>query len=195
MKKVLYFAAFLLGGATGALIGSLITKKKLEKDLDKQIKSIEEHLQSKKDDISDNENLSKEYKSDSEIVNDILGEKESSIKTTKPNKEYVDYTKYARSSTADTVPEIEIVSFEKFQESQNQDHVLEFYTGDNVVIDEDGNDIPNWKELIGNIDSSKYNFEEGGRMYIMNHKLNEDYQVIFCDRPYYETEKETTESE
>ena len=171
LSKVLIFTA-------GAAIGSVVTWKLVE---NKYRKIAEEEIESVKEAFS--------RKKKEEPNDDIYGEDEPSIKTKEKSQRQLEKEEYKdlliRSSYISHSDKEEnkmdkpyVISPEEYEEGDYNQESLDYYEGDEVLVDAFGDVVDDVEEMVGTDFASHFGEYEQDTVYVRNDATETDYEIL-----------------
>lgn len=198
---------FLLIGAAGGAVGMFfITKNAIEQELDAEVEELRKYYKEMEDDIKEDVEVERQEKKrpDFEVVPDIkepesfeeVEEYKDIIRNTENSRERVAYEKILKDIGYNEDPnkprDIQTPPFvisepEMMREYEEYSKItLTYFLHDEVLMSEDESLIDDIEDLVGldNLnDFGKYG-EDPEVMYVRNHKLMSDFEILRIDGSY-----------
>ena len=200
--KFVVVLSTLLGTASGFACGWLLAKKRFEHLADEEVASVKKSLTEYYEHRDSNAQIKSEPKETSSInKKEGIVNKVSDPKQTKTLGNYTDYGKQYRSQDADNrVINVDssgerifgknapyVISPKDYNSSSNKSVTL-WYTDDNILCDEEGNEIRNYGDMIGGPEVfSHFGEYEEDSIYVRNDVTGIDYEILLDHRLYHKS--------
>lgn len=185
-----------LGISGGFAGGWFLAKKKYEGIADKEVESVKKSLidfyEPKKD-------TTKPMKTSGVIDGKVKIDKIKEPGQTKTVENYTDYGKQYRSKDDKRVIDVKndgqreygrsdpyVISPHDFETSSNKTVTL-WYSDDNVLYDDNGNEIRQYTDMIGNDALTHFGEYEEDSVYVRNDVQCIDYEILLDHKIYYKS--------
>ena len=179
--NIKYLLVFCLGAVTGSVFAAKFLDERYSKIADEEIESVKEVAKKTIDDLK--EKISNVKKEEVEA---------KSTQTLEVNKSNVSIYENIADSYRDGPKfkdiAIEELTEEQFSEGDNEKMTVWFYGQDKAVINDDEQPIDNILDCIGSgiIDEPEnyFHFPDKTTIYLRNHTMGIDFEVIYLDKSY-----------
>lgn len=183
--NIKYLLVFCLGAVTGSVFAARFLDERYSKIADEEIESVKEVAKKTIDELKNKiSNVKKEEvekESTENIQQFLLGNKNDVTVYENIANSYGDEPKYKNI-------EIEVLEEGEFSESDNEKMTVWFYGQDKALIDDDEQPIDNILDCVGSdiIDNPEnyFNIPEKTTIYLRNHTMGIDFEVIYLDKSY-----------
>ena len=194
-KSIFGVVGFVLGAAVGSLVTWKLIEKKYMDMADEEIQSVKEMYRSKANRVADDveEDRSRiHYEPDEtgkELIN-RLDELTASYTSSDDKPDYTAYSHAKQTETKDTdetdIPSEKpyIISPDEFDEIGYTISELTYYSGNGVLVDEDGEPIEDPERTVGTDFSNHFGEYEDDAVFVRNDRIMSDYQILL-DRGAY----------
>ena len=194
-KSIFGVVGFVLGAAVGSLVTWKLIEKKYMDMADEEIQSVKEMYRSKANRVADDveEDRSRiHYEPDEtgkELIN-RLDELTASYTSSDDKPDYTAYSQAKQTETKDTdetdIPSEKpyIISPDEFDEIGYTISELTYYSGNGVLVDEDGEPIEDPERTVGTDFSNHFGEYEDDAVFVRNDRIMSDYQILL-DRGAY----------
>lgn len=188
-----------IGFVLGAAAGSLVTWKLIEK---KYMDMADEEIQSVKEMYARKRCVDADKSEDTPVSNKVRTFNEDELRRVvelvtpymeSPVDDKPDYTAYSQAKQTETKDTDEtdipsekpyIISPDEFDEIGYTICELTYYSGNRVLVDEDGEPIENPERTVGTDFSNHFGEYEDDAVFVRNDRLMSDYQILL-DRGAY----------
>ena len=190
MKNSLGFVIFIAGAAIGSAATWYYTKKKYERIAQEEIVSVKEKFSAKKEPTTINN-----------VIHTDSAEKKAAVAKEKPSiAEYAKqlskegYTNYSNVETPEDYkkdPDVTEIPFvippEEFGELEDEGYfkVSLTYYADGVLADEDDEIVEDVDSWVGKESLDHFGEYEDDSVFVRNHRLKTDYEILLSQREYY----------
>lgn len=195
-KSVIAAISAVLGISGGFAGGLFLAKKKYEDIADKEVESVKKSLT---DFYETKKGITKSKKTNNTIDGKVKNDKNEEPSQTKTVEKYTDYSKPYRSPDDKRVIDVKnngqreygrsnpyVISPHDFEVSSNKTVTL-WYSDDNVLYDDDGNEIRHYADMIGEDALSHFGEYEDDSVYVRNDVQGIDYEILLDHKIYYKT--------
>lgn len=194
-NNVLPIITFLAGAAIGAVSTYILTKPKYEKELEEETQSIRESYEDyirelkaeEKEHVTVNQEIKTESPSSSLEKKDINEYKEI-LKTTN-YKSYFEGNENKEEEKKGRPEPTQVITPEQFADNPDYETFSLTFTGNNYLIDEDGDPIDDTISLTGMDESeieSHFGEYEEDSVYVVNHDRKAYYEILRSEDTYVE---------
>ena len=203
-KSIFGVVGFVLGAAVGSLVTWKLIEKKYMDMADEEIRSVKEMYRSKANRVTDDEvrDISKQFVEEDrsrihyepdETGKKLINRLDELTATYASDDEKPDYTAYSQAKQTETKDTDEtdipsekpyIISPDEFDEIGYTICELTYYSGNGVLVDEDGEPIENPERTVGTDFSNHFGEYEDDAVFVRNDRLMSDYQILL-DRGAY----------
>lgn len=179
--NIKYLLVFCIGAVTGSLCTARFLDERYSKIADEEIESVKEVAKKTIDDLKEKISNVKKEEVEAKVTQTLkVNDNNVSIYENIANS-YGDEPKYKDIA-------IEDLTEEQFSEGDNEKMTVWFYGRDKAVIDDNEQPIDNILDCIGSgiIDNPEnyFHFPDKTTMYLRNHTMGIDFEVIYLDKSY-----------
>lgn len=182
-----YILAFVVGGTIGAVTTYICLKDKLEAEKDEEIQAVRDYYSTTAEEDKKLQNDISEYEEIIESLDYSTFGRRHAEPDSSPEESIV-AIKEDDILKREITEEFEILTEDRFGDLEGYgSETLTYYAIDDVLTHENDEQIPNSDELIGD---ALHHFGENSNdpevVYIRNHRIEMDFEIIFEDRSYHE---------
>ena len=170
-RNVLYFVTFALGVVTGALVTRQFAKNKYEQIAKEEIASVKEVF-------AKQEKTRVDFSENNPEPKPTLEEQRQAYKQLLNNTNYIS----PEEKKQPTLPYV--ISPDEFGELDDFERFTLTYYKDGVLVDEVGDVIHDWLDLVGPDYFDHFGDFEDDAVYVRNPKLKRDYEILYDERNY-----------
>lgn len=182
-RNVLYFVAFVAGAAAGTLATWQFAKKKYEQIAQEEIASVKETFAKREKarrDISEN----KPEPEPKLTIKDVFESKPTLEEQRQAYKQLLNDTNYISPEVKRQPTMPYVISPEDFGELDDFERFTLTYYKDGVLVDEVGDVIHDWLDLVSPDYFDHFGEFEDDAVYVRNPKLKCDYEILYDERNY-----------
>lgn len=165
--NIKYLLVFCLGAVTGSVFAARFLDERYSKIADEEIESVKQVAKKTIDELKDQ--ISESKKIPAEKIDKTM------------------YHDIAHEYSPEELPQIDILTDEEYSTGENEKITVWFYGQDGALLDDSEQPIENISDCIGKdiIETpEKYFSDSKNTIYIRNHSMGIDFEVIYLNKSY-----------